>query len=449
MSRRISAIRLRQRRDPLAKFLSPFQEFAKFEASGGLLLIAASVAAMIVANSTYSGAYLHLLHTDFSMRFGTLCVSKPLHLWVNDGLMAIFFLHVGLEIKREIVTGELASIRKVALPLFAAIGGMLFPVLIYIALNYNSEALSGWAIPVATDIAFALGILSLLGKRVPISLKILLAAFAIFDDIGAIIIIAIFYSSSISWIALGTGCVLLGLLFLIGRAGVKKLAIFMVVGFVVWLVFMESGVHATIAGVLLALAIPCRPRIKPGEVKEVTRDILEEYSAALKEKDEERRKLALVAFEALGREARSPLARLEHILNQYVNFVILPLFAFVNAGVALSGKTLADIANPVGFGIIGGLLLGKMLGIFSFCIAAMKLKLAEMPADLTRSHLFGMSLLGGMGFTMSLFINGLSFDCTEHLDQAKLAILSGSLLAGIAGYSYLRFFTKAKTIPAI
>jgi NhaA family Na+:H+ antiporter len=383
----------------------PIRNFIKLESSGGLLLILSAAAALVLDNSPLGWLYDSLLGTPMAFKLGTFILEKPLLLWINDGLMAIFFLLVGLEIKREILEGELSTRAKAALPVVAAIGGMVVPALIFIAVNWRDTAnLQGWAIPAATDIAFALGVLSLLGPRVPLALKVFLTAVAIIDDLGAILIIALLYSSDLSWAFHGaaTACTI-GLLTL-NRAGVTRYAPYMLVGIVLWVCVLKSGVHATLAGVVLAMAIPIRAKSDP---------------------------------------ERTPLRDLEHALHPWVAFMIMPIFAFANAGVPLRDFGPADLLRPLTLGIALGLFLGKQLGLFIFSRLAVALGLAEMPAGLGWLQLYGAGLLAGVGFTMSLFIGTLAFPEAGSAAGVRIGVISGSLLSGICGYLILRFTSSS------
>jgi NhaA family Na+:H+ antiporter len=385
-----------------AKAKSGLKSFAEIEASGGLALVLAAVAALIVSNSALAQAYDDFFHAKFILQFGPYDFGKSLLHWINDGLMAIFFFLVGLEIKREFLEGELNSVSKLILPLFAAAGGMIVPAGIFIAINAgNKMALEGWAIPMATDIAFALGALALLSKRVPASLSIFLLSLAIFDDLGAIIIIALFYAGKISLFAILAAAALLCLLVVLNLAGVRSLMPYLVVGLLLWLAVLESGVHATIAGVLLAFTIPI------GE-----------------------------------RDGHSPLKWLEHRLHPWSAFLILPVFAFANAGVPLGGISLSALGEGMTLGIILGLVVGKPLGVLIASRLAMLFKGVALPAGATWPMLFGASLLAGIGFTMSLFIGTLAFETSQFDAQIRLGVLGGSILAAILGLGLLYFSTK-------
>lgn len=378
--------------------INAIREFLRMESASGLLLIIAMILAMVLANSPLHPYYNLLLDLPVEIRIGEFQIAKPLLLWINDGLMAVFFFHVGLELKREVLEGELSDIRKITLPGLGAIGGMLFPALIYMGLNFNNPvAFKGWAIPAATDIAFALGILLLLGKRVPISLKVFLVSLAIFDDIGAIIIIAIFYTADLSLLSLTVALICLVILFIMNRRQVMSRPAYIFIGLIMWTGLLKSGVHATLAGAALAMFIPMRDPNKP------------EYS---------------------------PLRDLEHELQSTVAFGILPLFAFANAGLSLAGVGIDTILHPVPLGIAAGLFVGKQLGVFIFCWLGVKLGLAALPAGINWRILYGVGILAGIGFTMSLFIGSLAFEEATVFDE-RLGIIIGSLVSGVIGYLWL------------
>lgn len=380
--------------------------FFRMEAASGIILMFAAALAMVLANSPLSTWYDLLIDTPVQVSIGELIVAKPLLLWINDGLMAIFFFLVGLELKREVMEGELSQMRKVVLPGFGALGGMLVPAAIYLAINYgDANAFSGWAIPAATDIAFALGILSLLGSRVPLSLKIFLTSIAIFDDIGAIIIIAAFYTDQISFLSLLIAGTCIPALFVLNRIGVTARAAYFAIGLVMWVAMLKSGVHATLTGVILALFIPMRDK--------------QDSSAR-------------------------PAQEWENDLHTLVAFAILPIFAFANAGINLAGVGLEQVMHGIPLGITLGLFFGKQIGIFGMCWIAIKLRLTDMPEGMTWVSMYGTSILCGIGFTMSLFIGSLAFESTgiNTIFDERLGILIGSLLSGIVGYLLLRYHLK-------
>lgn len=379
--------------------VSRIQTFLRLESSAGILLMLAALLALIASNSMLQHAYLSLFSTPVEVKIGALEIAKPLILWVNDGLMAIFFFLIGLEIKREILQGELSSLDKATLPVMAAIGGMAGPALVFVAINASSPAtLNGWAIPAATDIAFALGVLLLLGSRVPASLKVFLLAIAIIDDLGAIAIIALFYTADLSLTALSLAGLGIGGLIALNRMGVKAITPYVLIGLFVWVCVLKSGVHATLAGVVTALAIPIKGH---------------------------------------HAQSQSPLHRIEHGLHPWVAFGILPLFAFANAGVSLAGVSLSDFLAPLPLGIAAGLVLGKQLGVFGATFLAVKAGLAKRPAGANWAHIYGIACLTGIGFTMSLFIGTLAFSDAALLDQVRLGVLGGSLLSALLGVAIL------------
>jgi NhaA family Na+:H+ antiporter len=377
---------------------STFTRFFQLEAASGLLLIAAAALALIINNSSLSWLYNGLLDTPVVAQVGALKIAKPLLLWINDGLMALFFLLIGLEVKREVLDGQLAKPSQIVLPGAAAIGGMIVPALIYWFLNRdNPAALSGWAIPTATDIAFALGVLALLGKRVPVSLKLFLMTLAIIDDLGAIVIIAIFYSGALSTLSLALAAVCIGALIAMNRMGVVKLGPYMIIGLILWVCVLKSGVHATLAGVTLAFCIPLRTK----------------------------------------NAEPSPLLTLEHALHPWVAYGILPLFAFANAGLSLRGVTVESFTHDVPMGIALGLLLGKTIGVFGLTWLAVKTGIAALPQGANWGQVLGVAILCGIGFTMSLFVGSLAFvpGASDYAGMDRMGILTGSILAALIGYA--------------
>ena len=379
-----------------------FQDFIKKESTPGILLIIVTILALFLENTFMHDFYTSFLHTPVEIRFGDLQIAKPLLLWVNDGLMAVFFFVIGLEVKREVKEGHLSSLSQITLPGIAAIGGMVVPALVFIAFNKGEEfSMNGWAIPTATDIAFALGILSLLGNRVPASLKIFLMALAIIDDLGAILIIAFFYTSELSTISIIIAGISLLVLFIMNRMDVAIKSAYIVVGIILWVSVLKSGVHATLAGVALAFMIPLSSKDKEGNTFSMTKEM-------------------------------------EHDLHKWVAFMILPLFALVNAGVDLKGISIEEMAGPVPMGIMLGLFVGKQVGVFGFSWIAIKMGWASLPKDSNWILLYGVSILTGIGFTMSLFVDTLAYNDTQIYHYAdKLAILVGSFLSAIVGYLIL------------
>ncbi len=422
--------------------------FTRVFASSGVVLMAAAAAALLWANSPFAGSYERILSTPLTVGAGAFVLSKPLLLWINDGLMAIFFFVVGLEIKREILVGELASPAKAALAVAAAAGGMAVPAALYWALNGGGEGAAGWGIPMATDIAFALGVLALLGDRVPLALKVFLTALAIVDDIGAVIVIALFYTDAVAWPALAGAAVVLLALVALNRFGVRDALPYALLGIVLWVFVLESGIHATIAGVLLAFTIPASRRADPAAFAARAREIVGEFereggpAGHLTGGQSD----ALGALESATRDVETPLARLEHTLHPWVAWGVMPLFALANAGLRLEGDLAAAATSRVALGIALGLLAGKQIGVFGASWLAVRLRIASLPEGVGWGAIWGASLLAGIGFTMSLFIAGLAFADPRLLAQAKLGILAGSLLAGVAGWaalSRLSFSTKA------
>ena len=434
MSRRPGAL--------IDRVLRPFQLFAATETAGGVLLLACTALALGWANSPWADSYHRVWETPFSIGVGR-GLTLSLHHWINDGLMAVFFFLVGLEIKREMLVGELASPRQAALPIAGAIGGMVVPAAIYASFNVGGPGAPGWGIPMATDIAFAIGVVSLLGSRVPFGLKIFLTALAIVDDIGAVVVIAFFYTSALSWSALGIGAAFLGALILSNRMGIRHPGVYAFLGLGLWGAFLESGVHATIAGVVLAMTIPSRTRINEDEFLGRGREILDDFERAcgpettvLTNADQQQ---AIHELEVACEQAQSPLLRLERGLHGLVAFGIMPLFALANAGVHLGGGLLATLSGPVAAGTVAGLVLGKPIGIAFFAWTATRAGLAALPGGAGWRALIAVSCLGGIGFTMSIFIAGLAFQAAPALlDSAKIGILAASLLAGLVGWAILR-----------
>lgn len=384
--------------------IQKIKHFFSSEAAGGIVLAFAAFAAMVIANSPLHNWYESFIHAPVAVQVGDLVINKDAHHWINDGLMAVFFFLVGLELKREVLVGELSNIKQIILPAAAAVGGMIVPAIVYVAFNYqSSDYLKGWAIPAATDIAFAIGILSLLGSRVPNSLKIFLVSIAIFDDIGAILIIALFYTSDLSLNSLLVAGACLPFLFLLNRRNVSSITAYLFFGIIMWVAVLKSGVHATLAGVVLSLFIPMSDRDDP---------------------------------------EHSPLEELEHDLHGTVAFAILPLFAFANAGISLQGAGIDQLFHSVPLGIAAGLFVGKQVGIMLMCWAIIKSGMAELPMGTNFKQLYGVSLLCGVGFTMSLFIGGLAFGgATAGFDE-RLGIIMGSIISGIAGYLVLKSVLK-------
>lgn len=384
------------------KVFNPLLYFFKNESASGLILLTCAIIAIIIANSRFAETYEHILHTYITIGYKEFSLSMSVLHWINDGLMAIFFFVVGMEIKRELVIGELKSIKRTILPISAAIGGMIIPAIIYEIFNFNYQTTIGWGIPMATDIAFALGILSLVGKNAPKGIVIFLTALAIVDDLGAIIVIAIFYTNQISWIALIIGLIIFAALILANKLKVKYASIFIIGGILLWICFYKSGIHATVAGVLLGMALPLGKNVSQSKI--------------------------------------SMLSRFEHALTPWSSFVVMPIFALANSGVTLDIKIASTlISTPVSLGIILGLFIGKQLGIFGVSYILVKLKLAKLPSQVTKRHLYGASVLAGIGFTMSLFVSSLSFANETVLSTAKMSIIIASVLAAAFGSIIFKF----------
>lgn len=420
-----------------------YDEFLHLEVSGSVVLLAATIAALVLANTAFHEAFVGFWHTEIGFSFGSFMLRQSALHWIDDGLMALFFFVVGLEIKREVLVGELSTLRKASLPILAALGGMMVPAIIYSVVNRGGTGAGGWGIPMATDIAFALGVLTLLGSRIPTSLKVFLSALAIADDLGAILVIAIFYTSQIfwGWLLVGLGLLLVLVLFNVMR--VESPLPYLVGATAVWFCFLNSGIHSTIAGVLVAFTIPATSRIQPMEFVGWARHKIDEIAEkdvpgdhVLQTPDQQN---AAQELQAHARWIQAPLQRMEHALLPLTTFVILPLFALANAGVVLLGLDVPKLAiEPVTLGIFFGLVLGKQIGITGATWCAVKLKLAELPKGITWRHVYGASWLGGIGFTMSLFISGLAFRTGVLQSEAKLAILMTSVVAGLGGYLILR-----------
>jgi len=432
---------LRKRKNVLDTIQNPFQQFINTEASGGILLIVFTVFALIWANSAWADVYQSLWQKKLTIGVGDFVLSKTLGHWINDGLMAIFFFVVGLEIKREIVAGELSSIQQATLPIAAALGGMLIPAGLFVLLMGRNPGIEGWGIPMATDIAFSLGILSLLGKRVPLSLKIFLTAFAIVDDLGAVMVIALFYSSGIVWSSLLIALGLIAVLVIFNITGVRRIPLYMIVGFVIWYLFLTSGIHPTLAAVIVAMTIPVNRKVKANVFVRMMRSNLDDFCKDNCQDGVVLTKKQLVALdnmEWLAYRVQSPVQELEHSLHGFVTFIVMPIFALANAGVDLSPGDFS-IVNPLTSNIALSLVFGKVIGVVLGVWIVVKLGIGFIPTGTRWSHLIGLGFLGGVGFTMSLFISNLAYSEALMLNEAKIGILIGSLIAGIAGYIILHF----------
>ena len=430
------------------KISTPFEEFLHAQSTTGIILIVMTIVALILANSPLAEAYAHFFHTKADFTVGSWELSHTIHHWINDALMAIFFFLIGLEIKREVSVGELSNIKVAILPILAAIGGMLFPALIYYYMNVGTDGANGWGIPMATDIAFAISALVLLGKRVPTALVTFLVALAIVDDLGAVLVIALFYTEQIHMLPLALAGAAFLVMIAMNRFGIHKVLAYFIVGVIMWFFMFQSGVHATIAGVIAALAIPSIPKRDPSNLRGELKVLLDEFETYPIEEDymmNDRQKTILTEVKGKISDVETPAARLEHDLHLPVSLIIIPLFALANAGIAIDFSSIGTtIMQPVSIGIIAGLILGKVLGIFGVAWLAIKLKIASLPEGSTMSQIFGVAFLGGIGFTMSIFVADLAFaGSPELIFQAKVGILAASLFAGLFGYSWLRFVAKS------
>jgi len=430
------------------KIVSPFEEFIHRETTSGMLLMGCAIIALVVANSPLLHAYEQLLHIPIGISLGEYGLEKSLHHWINDGLMALFFFVVGLEIKREILVGELADPRNAVLPIAAAVGGMVVPAALYYALTYGTPLVAGWGIPMATDIAFAVGVMVLLGSRIPKSLLTFLVALAIVDDLGGVVVIAIFYTENIAMDMLALAGLLIGVLILFNRVGIRQPLPYFVLGLLLWLAMLKSGIHATIAGVITALTIPAKPKYEPGMFSELVRRLMDTFDSQSRPgesimRNEEQRSI-LQTLENGVHLVETPLQRLEHSMHMPVAFLIIPVFALANAGIPVDLAAIgATLAHPVTLGVIVGLMLGKIVGIAGFSWLALKSGFGNLPAGTHFKQIIGVGILGGVGFTMSIFIAELAFGRqAELLLMAKTGVLIASVLAGVGGFFWLRAVSK-------
>ncbi len=435
------------------KLINPVEEFMKMEAAGGIMLIVATIVALVWANSAWFESYFHFVHLHIGFSFGSFHIEKSLLHWVNDGLMVIFFYVVGLEIKRELVCGELSTPKKAAIPLFAAMGGMAVPALIYYSLNSSGIAVRGWGIPMATDIAFAIGILSLMGRRAPFSLKIFLLALAIIDDLGAVIVIAVFYTADLSTLALGAAAVVFIMTYIFRLAGIRSFSAYLVLGVIAWAAVLKSGVHATIAGVVLGFLTPHRPwyildyaleRIKEGSQKLVESMTITKNSGETRLSPNDSKYLH--NLQEVTTHTESPMDSFIHLLHPWVSFFIMPVFAFVNAGVRVEGVSMEMLfGHSIFEGVFLGLFLGKPIGIMLACLLAVYFRVGQLPRGVNWWHILGAGFMAGIGFTMALFISGLALAVEPALEvYSKMGILCASLLASIIGSTILLIVTRKK-----
>ncbi|MDD5203098.1 MAG: Na+/H+ antiporter NhaA [Sulfurimonas sp.] len=430
------------------KVATPFEHFLHAQTTTGIVLMSMTIIALILANTPLAQAYLHLFHTDITLSIGSWSISHSIHHWINDGLMAIFFFIVGLEIKREILVGELSNIKVAILPILAAFGGMVLPALIYLSINYGSESANGWGIPMATDIAFAISALVLLGKRVSTALVTFLVALAIVDDLGAVVVIALFYTEQIHLLPLALAGVSFLVLVAFNRFGIHAVLPYFIVGVVMWLFMLDSGVHATIAGVIAAMAIPSRPKRAPVGFTNHMSNMLDEYDSypvATDHTIHENQKAILQNIKDRIDSVNAPALRLEHELHLPVSLIVIPLFALANAGISIDFSSIGEtIATPVSLGVIAGLVFGKVLGIAGVAWLAIKSGIARLPEGSTMNQIFGVAFLGGIGFTMSIFVADLAFVGNDaFIFQAKVGILAASLFAGLFGFFWLKYIAKS------
>lgn len=438
------------------KILTPFEEFIHRQTTSGLLLMCTALVALVLANGPLAVAYEHVIHTLVILGVGSWTLDMSLHHWINDGLMAVFFFVVGLELKREILVGELANPRNAILPIAAAIGGMLVPALIYFAINPQGEAAVGWGIPMATDIAFAIGALALLASRVPKALITFLVALAIVDDLGAVMVIAVFYTDTIALGPLAAAGGLFALLLVFNMLGIRKTAPYLIVAACLWYALLQSGVHATLAGILGALSVPAVPKYKPERFSEHVRDLMQRFDASHEPgksiMTNDKLRAVVQTLENGVHSVEAPLQRLEHVWHVPVAYLVIPIFALANAGIPLEFSALGEtLTHPVFLGVSLGLVLGKFLGITGACWLMLRLGVAELPKDTRFTQIAGVSLLAGIGFTMSIFVAQLGFEGREDmLLMAKTGILGASLLAGVAGFIWLYLVsTPEKTADSL
>jgi len=431
-----------------SKISTPFEHFIHAQTTTGMILMIMTVLALILANTPLTESYVQFFHTKVDIAIGSWKLSHSIHHWINDGLMAVFFFIIGLEIKREILVGELSNFKVAILPIFAAIGGMVFPALIFLSINSGTDGSSGWGIPMATDIAFAISALVLLGKRVPTALVTFLVALAIVDDLGAVLVIAIFYTEQINYFPLMFASLTFLILIIFNRIGIHSTLPYFIVGVFMWLFMLESGVHATTAGVIAAMAIPSIPKQTPLDFTKETKQLIDEYDNYPVTSDHmmhEKQKAILINIQDKIDDIGTPADRLERGLHLPVALIIIPLFALANAGITIDINSYSNtLMEPISIGIIAGLILGKVIGIFGVSWLAVKLKIAKLPQNSSMSQIFGVAFLGGIGFTMSIFVADLAFmNSDELIFQAKVGILTASLFSGLFGFFWLKYIAKS------
>lgn len=435
------------KKSPIEKIVAPVNRFIHLEYTSGITLLISVIIAVIWVNSAASNMYHHIWEIHFSIGFDKYLLSYPLHIWINDGLMAIFFFVIGLELKRELMDGELSSFRKALLPMGAAVGGMIVPALIYFTINKGTDAAHAWGIPMATDIAFALALLSMAGKHIPMSVKVFLSALAVADDLGAVMVIAFFYTSQINYVGLGVAAIFFLILIAGNRLGVRNSMFYMVIGIGVWIGFFLSGVHATIAGVLVAFTIPAVTKIDEGVYSKNLKKLTHEFEQEIPNNSTlttPKQHKTIQHVKQLSLAAETPLQKIEQALHPWVAFGIMPIFALANSGIVIGSDFLTAINNPVSIAVTIGLVVGKFVGIYSFTWIMVKAGAAQLPEGATWRHIIGVALLGGIGFTMSLFITGLAFKDVVFIEQAKYGILISSILAGIMGSVVLKTGLRKK-----
>jgi NhaA family Na+:H+ antiporter len=419
---------------------APVREFLRTEAGGGVVLLVAAVVAIAWANSPWDDQYFELLHQRIAIDTPWFDIDEDLHHWINDGLMAIFFFVVGLEIKREVVRGELASPSRAALPALAALGGLAVPALIFAAFTAGGRGSEGWGIPMATDIAFAVGVLALLGNRIPFGLKVFLLALAIVDDLGAIAVIAMFYTDDMAagWLFGALGCI--AVILLAQRAGIRNVNVYVLIGIALWIAVLQSGVHATLAGVALGLLTPARSFYSPDRYLATLADLGQRYQQALEEGRHDLASSILLQVEAVSRDTESPLDRLEHAIHPWSSYVVIPVFALANAGLVVTSESIRDaVESSVTYGIIAGLLVGKFVGVLLATWLTVRLGIAVLPAGVTWAQVAGVALIAGIGFTVSLFVTDLAYADPALIDEARAGVFVASIVAGVAGFLFLRF----------
>ncbi|MET3113948.1 NhaA family Na+:H+ antiporter [Pedobacter sp. CG_S7] len=435
-------------KSPIDKIIAPVSRFIHLEYTSGIVLFLSVIVAIVWANSAFADSYQHLWHLPLSVGFDKYLFEQPLHIWVNDGLMAVFFFVIGLELKREFMDGELSTIKKASLPMAAALGGMVVPALIYFLMNKGTTAEHGWGIPMATDIAFALALLSMAGKHIPTSVKVFLSALAVADDLGAVLVIAFFYTSDLNFLPLGIAGIFLMLMLGGNYLGIRNPIVYLFLGVVVWLGFLFSGVHATIAGVLTAFTIPATTKINELVYSTKVKQLITEFDNEIPSNSTlttPEQHQTIQQIKDISIAAETPLQKIEYGLHPWVAFLIMPLFALANSGMIIGADFFTAILNPVSMGVTIGLIAGKFIGILLFTWLMVKFKIAKLPAQSNWSHIVGVALLAGVGFTMSLFISNLAFTDATMINQAKYGILLASIIAGVLGLIALKRTAKQKT----